>query len=323
MAKNYNYNEAVNLIYGKKVLALARENRVKGIVLPYGYEKGFTSADIARLRKDEKSSIISKLAKKGIKDIDAAYSDLVNRIKKEKAAEAKRLREELEIRRNGGDALYHLRLGEHYTLAWKRTEKQSCITYEESYERYSSRCTYTKIDRDFTMYVQRGWVVRVIGGLITFLPRGWKRTGSRCIWVEQGRSISDISNVAGWLVRGQHIVADSLAEARKIALKQRAEQLPLALKALKQQRTLMVKRRKAVEAMMAREKRLLEMPVTFADSLAAGNCEAGTKNFVRLVSAALGYEVKELPLGEVLHYANKFNVLAYAKKIERMYENRL
>lgn len=97
-------------------------------------------------------------------------------------------------------------------------------------------------------------------------PREYKAT-----WVEQGRGFG-LKLVTGFIIRGQHIRAGTLAQARKKAQLERDRQA----QALLERRA----RHCALEA------DLKDVHVTYADSIAAGNCAAGTSSFIR---ARLGF----------------------------------
>jgi hypothetical protein len=148
------------------------------------------------------------------------------------------------------------------------------------------------------LQIKKGYYVTCIGGLITYI-KGNKinREGMLCEWVVQGRAISDIQLVKGYLVRGEHIQAKSLKEAQRI----NAE-----------------KRKKILSNTLAARAKLANIDneiVTFEMSLKAGNCHAGTMSFKNKVENMLNREIETLTVGEMRIYAKKFGVEMYANRI--------
>lgn len=92
------------------------------------------------------------------------------------------------------------------------------------YDGYSKRCKFTMVRRSFTLNLKKGYSIYEVGGLITFVRGEIKRQGVACEWIEQGKAITDIKTVKGFLVRGEHIVAKSLKEAQRINTEKRNKQ---------------------------------------------------------------------------------------------------
>lgn len=92
------------------------------------------------------------------------------------------------------------------------------------YDGYSKRCQFTMVRRSFTLNLKKGYKIYNVGGLITFVRGEIKRQGVACEWIEQGKAITDIKTVNGFLVRGEHIVAKSLKEAQRISAEKRSKQ---------------------------------------------------------------------------------------------------
>jgi len=111
----------------------------------------------------------------------------------------------------------------------------------------------------------------VVGGLVTLdceevAPREYRAT-----WAEQAKGFQ-LKAVAGWIIRGYHVVAPSLEMAQRKADKARRDRLA----------TLQVDKLKLGQV------DLQHIYVTRADSLRAGNCSAGTSSFINAHSDVLG-----------------------------------
>jgi hypothetical protein len=99
------------------------------------------------------------------------------------------------------------------------------------------------------------------------------------VWVEQSRGVS-LKTVDGWLIRGYHVQAATLDDARKKAAKARKKALDAAL-ALRMQRAI---RRADMRA-------LSHIWVSFQDSLDAGNCRPSSDEVRRQLCRSLGGEI--------------------------------
>lgn len=113
----------------------------------------------------------------------------------------------------------------------------------------------------------------LIGDLVTadcekVAPREYRAT-----WVEQSKGFA-LKLVEGWVIRGQHIRAATLSAARKKARLERNAQASRLWSDRRRVATL--------------DQDLSRILVTRADSLAAGNCEAGTDAFIRSKLEFLG-----------------------------------
>lgn len=106
----------------------------------------------------------------------------------------------------------------------------------------------------------------LLGGLLTVDCEPVAPREYRAVWVEQGPGFG-LKLVHGWIIRRQHVRATTLERARKKAKGEREAQA----------RHLWEQRQRVVEL----GDDLATIEVTRADSLAAGNCKAGTDNFVR------------------------------------------
>lgn len=177
------------------------------------------------------------------------------------------------------------------------------------YDGYSKRCKFTMVRRSFTLNLKKGYSIYEVGGLITFVRGGIKRQGVACEWIEQGKAITDIKTVKGFLVRGEHIAAKSLKEAQRISAEKRSKQ--------------------ALSLMNARNdnklsyQKLIGHMFTFEESLASGNCRPGTQNFKNRYEAAIGHEATEISLADLRKYGKQFGLQEYTERVIRYVMNRL
>lgn len=114
----------------------------------------------------------------------------------------------------------------------------------------------------------------VVAGLLTLDAECLGPREYRAVWVEQGRGFS-LKSVEGWIIRGYHVRGGSLATARKKASTARHQRLMTLLSA------------RVGERFGKGGYDLSTVQVTRADSLAAGNCDAGTEAFIERFSAQL------------------------------------
>ena len=183
-----------------------------------------------------------------------------------------------------------------------RYGNENGIKCHELKEKYSNSCKFMKIVRSFTLYVRKGWNVCKIGGLITFYKGEFYRTGMACEWIEQGNSIDSFRTVKGFLVRGEHIEAKNLKEAKAINANHRAMQMARLLNARKRQ-----ERRQQQKASGT-------LQITFADSLASGNCRPGTQQFKQQYEEVVGHKVKSISIADLRKYGKQFGVEYYAER---------
>lgn len=263
------------------------------------------------------------LEKKGLANEDEYLSMLARQAaekeeeeKAAKKAEKARAKELAYIKKHTG-AFYKimirrcLKLGENLgTIDARISEENGVECYEwKDYDGYSKSCGYTMIRRSFTLNLKKGYNIRIVGGLLTFVRGEIKRSGMACEWVEQGKAIADIMTVKGFLVRGEHIVAKSLKEAQRISAEKRSKQ--------------------ALSLMNARNKnklsyqKLIGHMFTFEESLASGNCRPGTQNFKNRYEAAIGHEATEISLADLRKYGKKFGLEEYTERVIRYVMNKL
>lgn len=211
----------------------------------------------------------------------------------------------------GEDLREGLRLGANWENASAAYGHTNDVEVVEDVDRngYSRACKWPKVTRWARVTIRRGYSLHLVGGLYTFVRgRRINRAGMACQWVEQGRALADVVTVRGYLVRGEHIKARSLAEAKRINAEHRAAILGAVLR----------ERASAAEELA----RLGAVRVTFADSIAGGNCQPGTRSFVAKVSEVLGYEPESLSGRDVLEFGRRFGVELYAQRAIKAAERR-
>ena len=203
-----------------------------------------------------------------------------------------------------GFLTFNLRTGDHtYTHYGQINDFNGigCIE-ERDFDGYSRSCSFPMIRRKFILNIKRGYRVRVVGGLITFYKGTFNRQGMKVEWTEQGRSIADLTEHSGYLVRGEHIEAKSLREAIRINEEHRAMKLA----------RLLSKRKRAEQR--EEEKQNGNLKITFADSLKAGNCRPGTQEFKNRYEEAIGHKATSISIADLRKYAKEFGVEYYAEQ---------
>lgn len=198
----------------------------------------------------------------------------------------------------------YLRTGEHTFGICGHISDENNILYKEECDvnGYSRRCKFAMIRRSFVLTIKRGYRVCIVGGLITFYKGEFKREGMKVEWIEQGRSLGDITKHSGFLVRGEHIEAKNLRMAIRINEEHRAMKLARLLS-----------QRKRVER-REEEKKNGNLKITFADSLRAGNCRPGTQEFKNKYEAAIGQKATSISIADLRKYAKQFGVEYYAEQ---------
>lgn len=248
----------------------------------------------------------------------------------EKAAEKKRVRDIEYVNshifyENGAAYNYdyetfidrHIKTGGHVMFRTCEVGRFNAIGCweQKDFDGYSRRCQFPMIRRGFHLTIKKGYSIRLVGGLITFYRGEFKRDGMACEWVEQGRAIADIDTKRGYLVRGEHIEAKTLKDAKLINAEKRKQQ------------TLDLLNARAKRAQKAAEKKqrmeeLVKYMFTFEDSLNAGNCRPGTQNFKNLVEREVGHEVNEISLSDLRKYGKMFDSSYYTDRVINYVMNR-
>ena len=211
----------------------------------------------------------------------------------------------------------NINTGKNVTYRTCSLGNENSLTCEEKkdYDGYGRSFQFPMINRGFHLTIKKGYSIRIVGGLITFYRGEYNRQGMACEWVEQGRAIADIVTKKGYLVRGEHIEAKTLKEAKRINAEKRKQQAIAILKA----------RAKRAKKAADEQRRLEELPnsmFTFYDSLIAGNCRPGTQNFKNMLEMEVGHEVNEISLTDLRKYGKKFNLSYYTERVITYVMNR-
>lgn len=279
-------------------------------------KEGFVNGDeyLARLEQDAKDKAAAEKAaaraekaaeKKRVRDIEYVNSHIFY-----ENGEAYNLDYETFIER-------HIKTGGHVmfrTCAVGRFNAIGCWE-QKNFDGYSRRCQFPMIERGFHLTIKKGYSIRLVGGLITFYCGEFKRDGMACEWVEQGRAIADIDTKKGYLVRGEHIEAKTLEEAKRINAEKRKQQALDLLNAR-------AKRAQKASEKKQRMEELAKYMFTFEDSLNAGNCRPGTQNFKNLVEREVGHEVNEISLADLRKYGKMFDLSYYTDRVINYVMNR-
>ena len=116
-------------------------------------------------------------------------------------------------------------------------------------------------------------------------------------------------------MRGEHIEAKTLKEAKRINAEKRKQQAIAMLKAR-------AKRAKKSAEEQRRLEEIANYMFTFDDSLNAGNCRPGTQNFKNMVEREVGHEVNYISLADLRKYGKKFNLSYYTERVITYVMNR-
>lgn len=232
--------------------------------------------------------------------------------KEHKKAEAKKRRIEAERAEilKGDDYMSGLRTGKNGMRAEAFYSNVNYIKVDYETDSYCRSCSFTMYKYFAKVNIKRGYSMHLIGGLYTIIKGDRiKREGMKATWCIQGRSFTETCMVDGYLVRGEHIAAKSLEEAKRINKANRAK----ALVSLMRER-----RRNAL-----RDMELSKIDVTISDSINGGNCQFGTDNFRQKVEDLLGHEVTHMSADELMRYARLFKVEYYALRAVNQARSRI
>lgn len=198
--------------------------------------------------------------------------------------------------------------------------KDNGLYIDEHSERYSSRCRFAKHVYSYELHLKKGWHFVGVGGLLTLYRGKFNRLGMPCTWFEQKGW--NYTQVRGYLVRGEHIIAKSLNEAIAINQEHRRTMLRDAMYKLQQTREIRLRAQrekeeyaKEVAARKANAEAYMNNVITFEDSLASGNCRPGTQQFKDNVENALGKEVEQLTVRDIIPLAIRFHQETYVQRI--------
>lgn len=195
----------------------------------------------------------------------------------------------------------------------KVSAKGTCI---DDWHFYAKSCKYPKIWRYLDITIPSKWDLEIIGGMATFT----NKANNRVFWLQKyGRAKTDWELVEGWLIDGKHIEKKQGYTAAN-CVKKEAERLA-ALEASKKAAKVaavneipgLIINYDNITSMYGEEvakviKTHADEPVTFADSLRAGNCHAGTMNFKKRAETLCGAKINTLPLCQVAELGCRFGV---------------
>jgi hypothetical protein len=290
---------------------LDKKNRVKmaegcrcGADL-YEQERADEQKALARAKRTATAALRAYEAAKQKAAEDAEMKKAEERVQKAAQKAAEKHEKEMDSHVDGGTYVGVLRCtlreGENLGEVTAQYAAENGVTCREVYDRYSRTCKWNMVRRSFALNIRKGYRVRDVAGVLTFYRGKFNRQGMPCEWVEQGRAIADLHTVKGYLVRGEHIQAKSLAEAKNLNAEKRARQ------------TLDILNKRAETA--EKKAALADYMFTFADSLAAGNCRPGTQSFKSRVEAVEGHEVDSISLADLDKYGKLFKLQCYTDRV--------
>lgn len=267
-----------------------------------------TAAQLAQLKKAMEKKA-KELRKKMPEDLTAYYKEIDEAAKAQAKADRLHRAEVARIEKRIvstwdfplKDVLCRIRTGANVGKCDAYESDHNSIECKEDFEKYSNSIRFWKVTRNFTLHLRKGCFIHIVGGVITFAKSNRiDRNGIACEWIEQGKSIADIRTISGYLVKGEHIEAKNLEEAKQINAQHRAEILT---------RTLRQRRAKA-----QREAKSANIIITFADSLNSGNCRPGTQAFKNYVDSVKGEDVQELTGSELRKLAKAYGCECFAER---------
>lgn len=204
---------------------LAKKNRVKmADGAGYGadlYEQERAAKDKAQARAKRTAAAAMKAyeAAKQKAAEDAAQKKAEERAQKAAQKAAEKHEKEMNSRVDGetykGVIKSTIKVGTNIGDFTAQYADNNGVTCREDYDEYCRSCEWRMTRRSYTLKICKGYRVRNAAGVLTFYRGRFNRQGMACEWVEQGRAIADLHTVKGHLVRGEHIQAKSLAEAKK------------------------------------------------------------------------------------------------------------
>ena len=161
-----------------------------------------------------------------------------------------------------------LKLGANREPTIAKYSDHNDIYLEKRYEKYSSRCKYTKVVRIPIVEIKKGYTLRYIDGKYVFIKKGKidRHKPTKIEFVSQGKEYTDIWLTDGLLYRGEiyeNLTAKAVKEAYKSAV----------LASKRHTNDLFDKASK--------------VSVKYLDSIKSGNCKNGTESFANLLSRYL------------------------------------
>ena len=177
------------------------------------------------------------------------------------------------------------------------------IVLKERYEKYSSRCKYTKVVRIPIVKIKKGYALRYVDGKYIFIKNGKidRHKPTKIEFVSQGKEYTDIWLTDGLLYRGkiyENLTANAVKEAYKSEI---------------------LSEKRISDELFAKASKV---SVNFWDSVNSGNCQEGTKGFANSLARRLNdesvrdYDNYTLSGVDLIKYARMMNYdMFYIKRI--------
>ena len=300
----YEYFKNESKKMGKSVTAFVKENSICNCNISLcKCDKG-----------DYKNMVVRVLAnhlgcERSIDAIKASAQKWYKEYKKRETVKKHKEADRAEILK-GDEYMRGLRTGTNALRAEAFYSNVNFIKVDYETDSYCRSCSFTKYMYYAKVNIKRGYTMHLIGGLYTIIKGDRiKRDGMKATWCVQGRSFTETLMVDGYLVKGEHITAKSLEEAKRINKANRAK----ALVSLLRQRRLNA----------LRDMKLSKIDVTISDSINGGNCQFGTDKFRHNVEELLGHEVTHMSADKLMRYAKVFDVERYALRAVNQAKSRI
>lgn len=274
----------------------------------------------------EKRLVYDEMTKAARRDkFDSLHAYVLAYKAEQKAADLRRKKRQQDAIRRGDDRFHEVMKSyrlyanlDGFTVVPKAEDNG--IYIGEHNERYSNSCPFAKHVYSYELHIKKGWHFVGVGGLLTLYRGKFNRLGMPCTWFEQKGW--NYTQVRGYLVRGEHIIAKSLNEAIAINQEHRRTMLRDAMYKLQQTREIRLRAQrekeeyaKEVAARKTNAEAYMNNVITFEDSLASGNCRPGTQQFKDNVENALGKEVEQLTVRDIIPLAIRFHQETYVQRI--------
>jgi hypothetical protein len=143
----------------------------------------------------------------------------------------------------------------------------------DDWDVYSSKTKYAAHHYTFNLHMPKNYSFAKIGGLLTiFKGRKIERAGMPVTWMEQSRGM-EVKEIEGFLIRGFHIKKSKSVQTLEDAIQKVSRQRARTARQIRERRFW-----KSLSREQITEK-LKAVWITASDSIAAGNCPAGTNSF--------------------------------------------
>jgi hypothetical protein len=206
--------------------------------------------------------------------------------------------------------MWNFRTGAHmnYFEITKDAEIEIVTHVDNDWNLYSKRTKYPAHHYTFQMFIPDNYSFTKIGSLITvFKGKKIDRNGMEVVWFEQARGL-EVKKVEGFLVRGFHIKRSKSVKTLQDAVDKVAKIRKKTAREIRERRFWNSLTREQIS------ENLKQVWITTKDSVEAGNCPAGTRNFKERYEQKNKFgEIGAVRADELLQQAN--GEIYYVKRI--------